>query len=181
MSTPAEVYTAELLKVSLSCAVPLRIQELQNRYPKDTHQAVQESLQEDILCLECRGRPTSELHARQQGKDQECITCDGKKYLPRHIAYSSYLASHGDNILYRSKTKGGTANAFNILVDSLARMSFFPGGVTLFDLSFHSPWVGSEAVASQSSDVQICTNSVIEFAKKLRKVQFTKQLRKVVR
>jgi hypothetical protein len=179
MSTPVEAFTKELLKVSLSCAVPLRIQELHNRYPKDTHQAVQESLQEDILCLECRGRPKEELPARQQGKDKECITCAGKHYLPRNVAYSYYLASHGDNILYRSKTKGDTANAFNVLADSLARMSFIPGGVTIMDLSFCTQRVGSGAVAIRSSNVPICTNSVTEFAKKLRKVEFTKKLRKV--
>lgn len=40
------------------------------------------------------------------------------------------VASHGDDILYRSKKKGNTAAAFNALARGLAVLAFQPGGVT---------------------------------------------------
>ena len=46
------------------------------------------------------------------------------------------IASHGDNILYRSKKPGGTAKAFNALAEAIAILSFAPGGVRIFGLEF---------------------------------------------
>lgn len=46
------------------------------------------------------------------------------------------IASHGDNILFRSKKKGETAAAFNALAEGMAICSFCPGGVRLFGLHF---------------------------------------------
>lgn len=43
------------------------------------------------------------------------------------------IASHGDNVLFKSKKQGETAAAFNALAKGLAICSFVPGGVTLFD------------------------------------------------
>jgi hypothetical protein len=40
------------------------------------------------------------------------------------------IASRGDQILYRSEKKGGTAVAFNHLAEALAILAFSPGGVT---------------------------------------------------
>jgi hypothetical protein len=40
------------------------------------------------------------------------------------------VASQGDVIQYRSKTKGATANAFNHLALGLAALAWQPGGVT---------------------------------------------------
>lgn len=46
------------------------------------------------------------------------------------------IASHGDNILYRSKKPGQTAEAFNALAEAIAILSFAPGGVRVFGLEF---------------------------------------------
>jgi hypothetical protein len=40
------------------------------------------------------------------------------------------IASHGDQILFRSKHRGETAEAFNHLARGLAVLAFAPGGVT---------------------------------------------------
>jgi hypothetical protein len=42
------------------------------------------------------------------------------------------IAEHGDDILFRSKKKGGTAAAFNALAEGIAILSFAPGGVNVF-------------------------------------------------
>jgi hypothetical protein len=48
------------------------------------------------------------------------------------------VAHEGDNILFRSKKKGGTSRAFNALAESVAIMSFQPGGIKLFGLHFET-------------------------------------------
>lgn len=48
------------------------------------------------------------------------------------------VASEGDNILYRSKKKGGTAKAFNDLALGMACLAFVPGGVTAFGMHFEA-------------------------------------------
>ena len=48
------------------------------------------------------------------------------------------IAHHGDNILFRSKKSGDTAEAFNALAEALAILSFVPGGVKAFGLEFKS-------------------------------------------
>lgn len=40
------------------------------------------------------------------------------------------IAEHGDVILYRGKKKGESAAAFNSLAQSIAILSFMPGGIT---------------------------------------------------
>ena len=50
----------------------------------------------------------------------------------------SMIAAHGDDILYRSRKKGDTANAFNALAETVAILSFAPGGVTAFGLHFEA-------------------------------------------
>lgn len=47
-------------------------------------------------------------------------------------ALSLMIAEHGDNILFKSKKAGDTAVAFNALAESVAILSFVPGGVRLF-------------------------------------------------
>lgn len=84
----------ELLKISLTCAVPLWIETLKNR-------------------------PWADLEASRH----RCI---------------DMIASHGDNILYRSKKAGETARAFNALAEALAILSFVPGGVRAFGLHFEA-------------------------------------------
>ena len=48
------------------------------------------------------------------------------------------ITSNGDNILYRSKKPGGTAEAFNALAEALAILSFQPGGVDFMDMHFEA-------------------------------------------
>lgn len=157
--------TDELLKASLSCAVPLRIMELQVQFRAHTHQNVQQSMREDILCLECKGQHRSKLYPRSQGEGGNCSICAGRHYVPRNIAYSYYIGSHGDDLLFKSKQKGKTAKGFNVLVDSLARMAFFPGGVKIFGMHFEVP----EPFAKRIRKVILEVNSIEEFVKIIRK------------
>ena len=48
-----------------------------------------------------------------------------------------YIAGPGaENLLFRSRQKGDSAKAFNLLAKALAAMSYFPGGVRAFGLHF---------------------------------------------
>jgi hypothetical protein len=51
---------------------------------------------------------------------------------------SQYIGEHGDNLLFKSKKKGETAMAFNMLAKGIAALSFAPGGVTTFGMHFES-------------------------------------------
>jgi hypothetical protein len=48
------------------------------------------------------------------------------------------IAAHGDDIIYKSKKPGGTADAFNALARALALLSFAPGGVTFLGIHWES-------------------------------------------
>lgn len=61
------------------------------------------------------------------------------------------IASHGDDLLYRSKKRGDTAKAFNALAESIAALSFAPGGVS----AFGSHWESRHPEQS-TSDMTIC-------------------------
>ena len=52
--------------------------------------------------------------------------------LGRAKVCSAVIAEHGDDILFRSKLPGRSAEAFNRLAEGVACASFVPGGVTLF-------------------------------------------------
>lgn len=52
--------------------------------------------------------------------------------LERRTALAHLLAEHGDDILYRSAKRGDTTRAFNALAESIAMLSFAPGGVNAF-------------------------------------------------
>lgn len=54
----------------------------------------------------------------------------------RRQACVEIISSHGDNILFRSKKKGDTAEAFNALAEATAILSFVPGGIKAFGLEF---------------------------------------------
>lgn len=54
----------------------------------------------------------------------------------RRQACVEIISSHGDNILFRSKKKGDTAQAFNALAEATAILSFVPGGIKAFGLEF---------------------------------------------
>lgn len=49
------------------------------------------------------------------------------------------IAAHGDLLMYRSKTRGGTAKAFNALAKGLAIASFVPGGITFLGDHWENP------------------------------------------
>jgi len=49
------------------------------------------------------------------------------------------IASHGDDILFKSRREGDTAKAFNALAESLAFMAFVPGGVTFLGDHWEHP------------------------------------------
>lgn len=52
--------------------------------------------------------------------------------------YGQVVAEHGDNILFKSKKKGATADAFNNLAKGVACLAFAPGGVTVMGLHFEA-------------------------------------------
>lgn len=48
------------------------------------------------------------------------------------------IAETGDVILFKSKRKGKTAEAFNRLAEGVACLAFAPGGVRVFGLHFEA-------------------------------------------
>jgi len=48
------------------------------------------------------------------------------------------LGVHGDDILYRCEKLGGSARAFNALAETIAILSFVPGGVKAFGAHWES-------------------------------------------
>ena len=46
--------------------------------------------------------------------------------------YGNVLANKGDNLLFKSKKKGETAELFNGLAHAVATMAFMPGGIKIF-------------------------------------------------
>lgn len=51
---------------------------------------------------------------------------------------SQIIAEKGDLILFKSKKKGETANAFNALAKGIAALAFVPGGCTTFGQHFEA-------------------------------------------
>jgi len=72
-----------------------------------------------VLALQEQGGPTSE---------------DFK----RISAHSNLLGEHGDALMFTSKKKGLTAKVANAVADSIAVLSFVPGGVELFDRHYET-------------------------------------------
>jgi hypothetical protein len=56
----------------------------------------------------------------------------------RAATAAQVIAEKGDVILYKSKTKGESARAFNALAEGLAILAFAPGGVRAFGLHFEA-------------------------------------------
>lgn len=48
------------------------------------------------------------------------------------------IMEHGDDIIFKSHRKGGTANAFNALAEALAWLSYAPGGVTFLGMHWET-------------------------------------------
>jgi hypothetical protein len=57
---------------------------------------------------------------------------DQRQWIARTAAQE--IASHGDDILFKSKRAGDTARAFNHLATGLAALAYQPGGVTFAGL-----------------------------------------------
>jgi len=58
---------------------------------------------------------------------------------------SQVIAEKGDIILFKSKKKGETAEAFNRLAEGIACLSFMPGGVDTFGLHFETKFEGEDS------------------------------------
>lgn len=58
--------------------------------------------------------------------------------IARREELSDAVAGHGDDVLYRSKKRGATAQAFNALAESLALLAFSAGGVTFLGLHWEA-------------------------------------------
>lgn len=58
-------------------------------------------------------------------------------------AQADVIASKGDMILYRSKKQGETAKAFASLAKAVAVVTFLPGGVKVFGLTFKAEHPGA--------------------------------------
>ena len=56
--------------------------------------------------------------------------------LARAVAMSGVLGEHGDELLFKSKKPGRTAELFNQTADAVAVLAFCPGGVSIFGQHF---------------------------------------------
>ena len=54
----------------------------------------------------------------------------------RALECGQHIAEHGDIILFKSKKKGESAEAFNRLAEGVACLAFMPGGIDIFGLHF---------------------------------------------
>ena len=52
--------------------------------------------------------------------------------LARIKAYQKDLSEHGEDLFFRSKKPGGSAERFNQTADAIAVLSFCPGGIRIF-------------------------------------------------
>jgi hypothetical protein len=52
--------------------------------------------------------------------------------LARVKAYQKDLSEHGEDLFFRSKKPGGSAERFNQTADTIAVLSFCPGGIRIF-------------------------------------------------
>jgi len=62
--------------------------------------------------------------------------------LSRARECSQVIAEKGDIILFKSKKKGESADAFNRLAEGVACLSFIPGGVTVFGTHYENEYGG---------------------------------------
>lgn len=120
-----------LLSLHLSFAVPLKIGELEAQRPEKRL-----SLEDDVPCEWCGPGLLDLIPQSTRTERRLCKMCGGNGALPRKRRNGQLIAERGDLILYRSKKKGETAKLVNILVESLAMLAFYPGGVRLGSLHF---------------------------------------------
>lgn len=65
------------------------------------------------------------------------------KLQARAARCSQVVAAHGDDIQFKSKKRGATAEAFNALAEGLACASFAPRGVTFLCVRWETTRIGS--------------------------------------
>lgn len=58
------------------------------------------------------------------------------RVLERALVCGQFIAEHGDNVQFKSKKRGESAEAFNRVAEGLAALSFAPGGVKFLSLHF---------------------------------------------
>ena len=68
------------------------------------------------------------------------------------------IAHKGDIILYRSKAKGETAEAFNRLAEGIACAAFQPGGIRAFGVVWCAEHLGA---APTTKGGQICSGCAV--------------------
>ena len=80
---------------------------------------------DEIPCLECNGQ------------DNDCSFCLGEKKMTRRMAYSSYIACHGDDLQMGGKH---CAKSFSVLADGIAMLLLWqPSEVKIGDMVFRNP------------------------------------------
>lgn len=67
-----------------------------------------------------------------------------------------YLAAHGDAILYH--TKGKSAPAMTRLIESIAVLSYCPGGITTFGLHFDGQAIARHYHEMTRAQQETCTD-----------------------
>jgi hypothetical protein len=68
------------------------------------------------------------------------------------------IQSAGENILYRSKKEGVSADGFNAVAEGIACLAFCPGGVTVFDQHWEAA-EGAEADVALRRESERCRRS----------------------
>mgnify|MGYP001611822850 CR=1 FL=1 len=81
------------------------------------------------------------LYAAEYKNALDDGTCSVDSLLARCRVYAQVIAEKGDNILYRSRKRGETADAFNALAKALAILSIVAvGGVRFLGERWEFPW-----------------------------------------
>ena len=70
------------------------------------------------------------------------------EYASEH--FPTILGQHGDAILFHEK--GQTGPAMSVLTETIAILSFFPGGITVFGLTFDASDMATIATLFQPPD-----------------------------
>src|SRR6476620_3461707 len=72
--------------------------------------------------------------------------------LARIKAYQKDLSEHGEDLFFRSKKPGGSAERFNQTADTIAVLSFCPGGIRIFGEHYDGRAMLTRYAANQRTD-----------------------------
>ncbi len=122
----------DLLKVTIPVAVNMRIMEMV-RLPEDRRPAAKDI----IKCEDCLGMGKVAAPRGDGPIEITCATCDGRGVLKRGEFLASYVAVHGDALIFGGR-KGAAARAFNALSEALSLLAFAHGGVDFCGLHFEA-------------------------------------------